>query len=248
MLAANRRMPREHWKTLGATLRTITPLQSLTPALKREFFFASALMDQIRKDPEWTYVIWARHQPAKLRLLGSLPRGFFDASEARIFDGLNALLYRTEHNPLADRYDSGAWAWSWNGGESAYFRVFPSAQALATGYLVSGPADRIREFAAAEAVTRMAEAACALEQYFIDSKAYPPTLETLVPAYLPNVPFDIDLQPIRYRLEPANGRYALWSVATNDRDEGGMSITHDGRPARHPWTEREGDWGWNYPH
>jgi hypothetical protein len=246
-LAADRRMSGESWKRLGATLRTITPLDSLTPALKREFFFASAMMNQIRKDPGSIYAVWPRYRGEKLRRFGALPRGFYDASEALTFDGLSALLYRTEHGPLPDRYDSGAWAWSWNGGSSAYFSDTPSPQALATGYLVSGIADSIRLFAAAEAATRMAEAACALEEYFIDNQAYPQALEALIPSYLTHVPRDIDVQPIRYRLEPANQRYSLWSVATNGLDEGGVSITRDGRPERVPWTEREGDWGWNYP-
>ena len=98
----------------------------------------------------------------------------------------------------------------------------------------------------------------ALERVFLRQGAYPPTLEALVPDFLPSVPFDFDGQPLRYTLEPRNGRYRIWSVAMNGADDGGREMRVEERErasywnnwntARHAWpTEQAADWVWQYP-
>ena len=85
--------------------------------------------------------------------------------------------------------------------------------------------------------------ACALERFYQDHQAYPPNLQELVPAYLPRVPNDvIDGAPLRYQQTPA-GRYRLWEVGWNGRDEGGTVIWNkDGKRLE----DRQGDWIWQY--
>ncbi len=88
-----------------------------------------------------------------------------------------------------------------------------------------------------EAVT-----ACALERFFVDHQAYPARLDELVPGYLARVPTDvIDGAPLRYGLTP-EGRYRLYGVGWNGRDDGGAIV----RETSGRLKETEGDWVWQY--
>lgn len=77
----------------------------------------------------------------------------------------------------------------------------------------------------------LAATALALRLYAIDHAGQlPPTLDVLVPAYLPDVPTDaIDGRPIRYDA----ARKLIWSVGDNGTDEGG-----DETPPKPSQTER----------
>lgn len=93
-----------------------------------------------------------------------------------------------------------------------------------------------------------AEAACALERYYLDHQTYPDTLDLLVPAYLDRVPSDvIDGAPMRYG-RTGDGRYRLYGVGWDGRDHGGtiawQSGTSEGYPARPD--DKGGDWVWQY--
>lgn len=70
----------------------------------------------------------------------------------------------------------------------------------------------------------------ALERWRADRGVYPPSLEVLVPAYLPGLPDDpFSDGPLRYRLIDASsddpfGAYVLYSVGTNRTDDGGVEM------------------------
>ncbi len=82
--------------------------------------------------------------------------------------------------------------------------------------------------------------ACALEQYWLENKTYPISLEALVPDFLPKIPSDIIAgEPLRYRLVDA-GHFQLWSVGWNGIDE-------KGAPGVSPKDMKTGDWTWNRP-
>jgi hypothetical protein len=61
--------------------------------------------------------------------------------------------------------------------------------------------------------------ACALERFFLEHQHYPEGLEELRPAFVPQVPVDLDGRPLRYERDQANGRYRLWSVGLNLVDD-----------------------------
>ena len=85
--------------------------------------------------------------------------------------------------------------------------------------------------------------ACALEQFYIDHHAYPARLDELVPVYLDQVPPDvIDGAPTRYRTTP-EGRYVLYSIGWNGRDDGGQLAWQKERAWR---DNNQGDWVWQY--
>ncbi len=100
-----------------------------------------------------------------------------------------------------------------------------------------------------EALRRQGLAACALERYFIEHQAYPASLADLVPAFLGAVPADpVDEKPMRYR-QTADGRYRLWSISVDQKDDGGtvgvdpVTGKTNGRSRKPGY---QGDWTWQY--
>ena len=116
------------------------------------------------------------------------------------------------------------------------------------------------KFAQTQTMVDQALTACALEKYFLDHHVYPAALTALVPDYLERVPNDvIDGAPMRYRLT-VDGRYQLWSIGRDGRDDGGAidwppdrtwRRTNNGSPTdqaqKFPRPVRDhGDWVWQY--
>lgn len=101
----------------------------------------------------------------------------------------------------------------------------------------------------AEAIRRQAMVACALERYFLQHKSYPAALKELVPAFVEGVPNDpMDNKMMRYQRTEA-GRYVLWSIALDERDDGGrVKVKPDRKAALGDLyrTGYEGDWAWGY--
>ncbi len=93
-----------------------------------------------------------------------------------------------------------------------------------------------------------AEVACALERYFLEHRRYPDGLDALVPAYLDRVLHDLtDGAPMRYR-RTGDGRYLLYGVGWNGRDDGGTMAWQQPSPGKFPARpdDKEGDWVWQY--
>lgn len=118
----------------------------------------------------------------------------------------------------------------------------------------------VYKFAQTQTTIDQALTACALEKYFLNHHAYPAALTALVPDYLERVPNDvIDGAPMRYRLT-MDGRYQLWSIGRDGRDDGGAIVwppdrtwrrTNNGSPTeqaqKFPSPVRDqGDWVWQY--
>lgn len=89
-------------------------------------------------------------------------------------------------------------------------------------------------------------AAIALERFFASKGHYPAKLGELVPEFLPAVPADpCDGQLLRYRTTPA-GRFALWSVGLDGKDDAG-AVTMDAKgSAKLNKPDYLGDWTWQY--
>ena len=106
---------------------------------------------------------------------------------------------------------------------------------------VSGAAER---FGRAQAGFDLASIGCALERYRLSKGHYPDTLDALSPKFLAKIPPDVITgQPLKYHLE-ADGRFLLYSVGWNERDDGGtVGLT----PRNQTFDPRKGDWVWRYP-
>ncbi len=87
--------------------------------------------------------------------------------------------------------------------------------------------------------------ACALERYRAVNGRFPETFGALVPQFIDKVPTDVcNGQPLKYRLE-GDGRFILYSVGWNEKDDGGTVVLEKGSQAL---DLNQGDWVWpQYP-
>ena len=117
-----------------------------------------------------------------------------------------------------------------------------------------------KKFAQTQTTVDEAITACTLEKYYLDHHTYPAALAMLVPQYLDRVPNDvIDGAPLRYRLT-VDGRYQLYSIGWNGKDDGGpidwppdrkwrraASGSPAGQEQPFPSPSRDqSDWVWQY--
>jgi hypothetical protein len=95
----------------------------------------------------------------------------------------------------------------------------------------------------AQSEVDMAMLACALERYRLAEGQYPEELNALVPRFVAVLPHDIiNGQPLKYR-RADNGRFILYSVGWNEKDDGGVVATNKDKHQ----DILQGDWVWQYP-
>jgi hypothetical protein len=95
----------------------------------------------------------------------------------------------------------------------------------------------------AQSEVDMAMLACALERYRLAQGQYPEELNALVPRFVAVLPHDIiNGQPLKYR-RAGNGRFILYSVGWNEKDDGGIVATNKDNHQ----DILQGDWVWQYP-
>jgi hypothetical protein len=116
------------------------------------------------------------------------------------------------------------------------------------GQLIDSVSALARRALIVETRIRQTRIAIALERFFLAHQHYPENLTELVPDYLPNVPSDlIDDHPMRYRR--TDQRYKLWSIGTDNKDDGGSiigSAQTDQQPPNLQASDYSGDWVWSY--
>jgi hypothetical protein len=85
-----------------------------------------------------------------------------------------------------------------------------------------------------------AQIACALERHYLAHGEYPERLDDLVPQFITAIPHDIiGGQPLHYR-RTADGRFQLYSIGWNERDDGGkVRLNENGNVIY-----TQGDWVW----
>lgn len=85
--------------------------------------------------------------------------------------------------------------------------------------------------------------ACALERYRLAHGSFPATLAELSPKFIEQIPHDImNGEPLKYR-RTADGKFILYSIGWNEKDDGGLlALSSTGRGHR----PEEGDWVWQY--
>lgn len=94
--------------------------------------------------------------------------------------------------------------------------------------------------AAAQIDTDEAAIACGLERYRLTNGQFPDSLDALVPRFINRLPNDVITgDPYKYR-RTDDGRFVLYSVGWNEKDDGGV-------PGKDRYDETEGDWVWEYP-
>src|SRR2546425_694530 len=94
--------------------------------------------------------------------------------------------------------------------------------------------------AMAQTSTDQAALACALERFRLANGQLPENLDALAPRFIPRIPNDVITgEPPKYR-RAEDGRFALYSVGWNEKDDGGT-------PGDKWFDEKQGDWVWQFP-
>jgi hypothetical protein len=108
--------------------------------------------------------------------------------------------------------------------------------------LIPATSQMAMRFATTQNGVDMATLACALERYRLEHKDYPPELTALEPDFVPAITPDVvNGEPLHYR-RTENGRFLLYSVGWNGKDDGGVTGTNQ---FSH-FDPRNGDWVWQY--
>ena len=107
-----------------------------------------------------------------------------------------------------------------------------------------------KRIAQAQAYQNMVIIACALERWSLaHGGGYPDSTSALVPEFLAKLPIDpVNGQPLRYR-RTDDGRYRLWSVGANLKDEDGtpgIDVVGPKDTRRISNDPNKGDWVWSY--
>lgn len=99
----------------------------------------------------------------------------------------------------------------------------------------------------AQTFTHLAIAACALERHWLARGSYPASLAALASEFGPLPPDPMSGQPFRYE-RTADGRFRLWSIGWNGKDDGG-TVALTGTPASKSRNIDfvQGDWVWPVP-
>jgi hypothetical protein len=101
------------------------------------------------------------------------------------------------------------------------------------------------KFAHGQSCLDLVRVAIALERFRLDQGKFPDSLDALAPQYLNPVPRDlIGGKPLHYRLTP-DGKFVLYSIGWNERDDGGVVIMQNGSTPGPDLSQ--GDWVWRYP-
>jgi hypothetical protein len=127
--------------------------------------------------------------------------------------------------------------------QSGVFNLLPRVLVPALG-------NYSKKSAAGQNTVNLARTAIALERYRLVHGEYPEALDALAPQFMAQVPHDvIGGQPLKYRRE-ADGRFVLYSVGWNEKDDGGTVALKDFLPSDMSpavTSPDEGDWVWQYP-
>jgi hypothetical protein len=108
------------------------------------------------------------------------------------------------------------------------------------------PAIKTSLFASAcgQVVKNQATIACALERYYLTHGSYPDSLVDVKLANGHPLPLDeMSGKPMGYR-KTADGKYALWSVGFDGKDDGGKRGPD---PTKATKADYKGDWVWDFP-
>ena len=180
--------------------------------------------------------LWNKMKDPTYLLLTVGPRGWVYQNMTRIallddqvLKGLDTK-NRLVSSPLTEKATSNSQA------ELGHFSPYTYLAAIAIPNFSSA----VRWLARNQCLTDEALIACALERYRLAHGEYPKSLATLAPQLLDKIPVDIITgRPLKYRVKE-DGRFILYSVGWNEKDDGGVpGATKWGIP-----DPAQGDWVW----
>lgn len=184
-----------------------------------------------------------RHLPER-----AIASGFFDASAAVIAE--NEFKYIIK--PLRDQGWQAAYQSSQEF-EKRLVEMKPTAKTHPTYIMLAltFPAftSFINNVRYTQALLNQAIIACALERYRIEKGSYPNSLDAVRLSDGKPLPLDpIHEKPMGYRIT-ADGKYAMWSVGFDGKDDGGKRTLNEKKPENTQFHKADylGDWVWDFP-
>jgi hypothetical protein len=100
--------------------------------------------------------------------------------------------------------------------------------------------------ALAQTAADQAALACALERYRLANEQFPENLTALVPRFIDKLPLDVITgEPLKY-CRADDGKFVLYSVGWNEKDDGGTIARIKGAPNK-VQDVTQGDWVWQFP-
>ncbi len=174
-----------------------------------------------------------------------MPDGWFRQNQARLMQGYQSLLNsaRTAMKPAA-RTEALKEAQA-SDEVAERFLIESSTHTTPRNFLVRRLLPSLGKASqrAHRAITlaRLGAVACALERHHRAHGRYPESLSGLGPATLKSLPDDwMSGQPFHYR-RTEDGRFELWSVGPDGKDDGGVYRTRD---RKNKSVSEERDWPW----
>ena len=178
----------------------------------------------------------------------AIPLGLFDANTAVLAEREFRFLIK----PLRDqrwpeaRQASRDWEVQLNEMRTEIWR-HPSY--FMTSLIAPALGNVINKVIYAQTLVNQAVIACALERRHVEKGIYPDSLDAVRLADGKPLPPDpMDGKPMRYRKTP-DGKYVLWSIGFDGKDDGGKRVLDEKKPER-IWVNDEkyvGDWVWDFP-
>ena len=178
----------------------------------------------------------------------AIPSGLFDANASVLADREFRFLLKPLRGQgwLEARQASRDWEVQLNEMRTEIWR-HPSY--FITSLIAPAPGNVINKAIYAQTLVSQAVIACALERHHLEKGSYPDSLDVVRLADGKPLPPDpMDGKPMRYRKTP-NGKYVLWSIGFDGKDDGGKRVLDEKKPER-TWFYDEkyvGDWVWDFP-
>jgi len=181
-------------------------------------------------------------------LFRALPLGYFDASASVIAEAEFKYLIK----PLRDHgWPEARQAAKDMEKELAEMRgqIWTHPTYIMASLLTPAVTQVVSRMGYTEARINQAIIACALERHRMEKGGYPDSLDAVKLASGRPLPLDVmNNKPMGYR-KTADGKYALWSVGSDGKDDSGKRVLDENKPENTKFESDKylGDWVWDYP-
>lgn len=178
----------------------------------------------------------------------SLPRGFYDANASMLAESE----FKHFIKPLRDHGWKEALKASVeyeNWEMEMENRIWSHSHNFIALNLILRHTSVIRNLIYTQSLANQAVIACALERHRIENGSYPDSLDPLKLTDGKPLPLDVmSDKPMGYRKTP-DGKYALWCVGFDRKDDGGKRTLDQTQPERTKFSDENysGDWVWDFP-
>lgn len=238
-------------KTFQEQLQSVDFCADMKRSLDAErVLFGGGIIEFLRREPD-KYDALSGDGNFPGAVWSAVPNGWFDFEKVnydRVFDEFLMPSIDAENRRISPAWCKQAEEQLSGIAGKSRMRLFFRHRAFCS-LLVPGTLGIARKTAFGQTGADLAKTACAIERFKLGKGRLPESLEELAPEFLRKLPHDIVTgQPLKYK-RTGDGRYAIYSVGWNEKDDGGVVGFKKGE-ADVPLIRREhdvpedGDWVW----